>query len=95
MKKEIDILRIQDGDRSTFRDRIVIEFPLTIILNDEQLVTLLCSPTDLDSLALGFLSSEGFIKQKEDVKRLHLDETRGIIRIRKPKTASIRPINSS
>jgi FdhD protein len=81
MKKEIDILRIQDGDRSTFRDRIVIEFPLTIILNDEQLVTLLCSPTDLDSLALGFLSSEGFIKQKEDVKRLHLDETRGIIRI--------------
>jgi len=61
--------------------RIVIEFPLTIILNGEQLVTLLCSPSDLEALAVGFLLSEGLISQWEDVKDLLLDKTRGIIRV--------------
>jgi FdhD protein len=44
------------------------EFPLTIILNDEELVTLLCSPQYLNYLAIGFLASEGLIDSKDEIK---------------------------
>jgi FdhD protein len=58
------------------------EFPLTIMLNGEQLVTVLCSPGDLEALAVGFLFSEGMIRAKEEITGLTLDEERGIIRMR-------------
>jgi FdhD protein len=58
------------------------EFPLTIILNGEQLVTVLCSPGDLEALAVGFLYSEGMIRTKEEITGLTLDGERGVIRIR-------------
>jgi FdhD protein len=58
------------------------EFPLTIMLNGEQLVTVLCSPSDLEALSVGFLFSEGMIRAKEEVKSLTLDPERGIVRIR-------------
>jgi FdhD protein len=58
------------------------EFPLTIMLNGEQLVTVLCSPNDLEALAVGFLYSEGMIRTKEEITGLSLDCELGIIRIR-------------
>lgn len=57
------------------------EYPLTIFLNDVELVTLLCTPSDLDSLAVGFLFAEGFIRSKEDIKSITVNEHTGIIRI--------------
>ncbi|OHE22483.1 MAG: formate dehydrogenase family accessory protein FdhD, partial [Syntrophobacterales bacterium RBG_19FT_COMBO_59_10] len=70
-------------------ERTAREFPLTIMLNGEQLVTVLCSPGDLEALAVGFLFSEGMIRAKEEITGLTLDDERGIIRIRtaKDKTA--------
>lgn len=58
------------------------EFPLTIMLNGEQLVTVLCSPGELEALAVGFLFSEGFIRTREEVTGLTLDAEGGIVRIR-------------
>jgi formate dehydrogenase assembly factor FdhD len=46
----------KEGKKDT--EGIVIkELPLTIILNNQELVTLLCSPTDLKYLAIGFLAA--------------------------------------
>ena len=45
---------------------MVIEYPLTIILNEKELITLLCSPKDLKYLVVGFLYSEGIIKEKNE-----------------------------
>ncbi|MFZ4437081.1 MAG: formate dehydrogenase accessory sulfurtransferase FdhD [Syntrophales bacterium] len=58
------------------------EFPLTIMLNGEQLVTVLCSPGDLEALAVGFLYSEGMIRAKEEIIGMSLDGELGIVRIR-------------
>ncbi len=58
------------------------EFPLTIMLNGEQLVTVLCSPGNLEALAVGFLYSEGMIRSREEITALTMDEERGIVRIR-------------
>ena len=60
---------------------MVREFPLTILLNNRELVTLLCSPTGLDHLAIGFLSSEGFLKHREEIRKLIVDERRGVVHV--------------
>ncbi|MCL0094130.1 formate dehydrogenase accessory sulfurtransferase FdhD, partial [Dehalococcoidia bacterium] len=73
--------RITEQDGTEMEDVVVREFPLTIILNNQELVTLLCSPTNLKYLALGFLASEGFIRAREEVKSILLDDRRGVARV--------------
>ncbi|MCL0039125.1 formate dehydrogenase accessory sulfurtransferase FdhD [Dehalococcoidia bacterium] len=77
----VSILRITEQDGTEMEDVVVREFPLTIILNNQELVTLLCSPTNLKYLALGFLASEGFIRAREEVKSILLDDQRGVVRV--------------
>lgn len=79
--EQVRIQRITDRERAETEDTVVREFPLTIVLNNQELVTLLCSPEKLKDLALGFLASEGLIKSKADVKSLLLDDRRGVVRI--------------
>jgi FdhD protein len=84
MEKETEkfpILRITDKGSSQDEDTVVREFPLTITLNDRELVTLLCSPTGLDYLAIGFLLSEGFLKSRDEINKLIVDDRRGVVRV--------------
>jgi FdhD protein len=84
VEKEVErfpVLRITEGGRSQSKDTIVKEFPLTIILNYQELVTLLCLPTDLKYLAVGFLASEGFLNSKDEIKKIMVDEPRGVVRV--------------
>lgn len=75
------ILRVSQQGRSQSSDKVVTELPLTIILNNQELVTLLCSPTDLEYLAIGFLFAEGLLKCKDEIKKLMVDDQRGIVRV--------------
>jgi len=78
---EIPILRLTEGGRNNIEDMVAREFPLTIILNNQELATLLCSPVNLKYLAVGFLSSEGLLKRKGDIKKIIVDERRGVVRV--------------
>lgn len=75
------ILRITEAEQSAKDEVVVREFPLTIIFNDQELVTMLCSPSKLKYLTLGFLASEGLIKNREEVNKVLLDEKRGVARV--------------
>ena len=79
---KVPIIRINDEGTSKVEDRVVEEFSLAIVLNDHELVRLLCSPENLDFLAVGFLFSEGLIKTREDIKEINLEEEKGIIRMK-------------
>lgn len=77
--RRVAIVRIDEGRRKNVGDIVVKEFPLTIVFNGQQLVTLLCSPDKLDYLAAGFLFSEGLIRSRKDIKNLDVDEKRGVV----------------
>jgi len=81
MIEKFPILRVTEQGRSDEEDIITAEFALTIILNNQELVTLLCSPTDLKYLAIGFLSSEGLLKSKDEIKKIVVDDQRGVVRV--------------
>ena len=79
--EQVPIFRLTEEGKSRADDVVVTEFPLTIVLNNQELVTLLCSPKNLDYLAVGFLSFEGLLKSKEDIKKITVDERRGVVRV--------------
>ncbi len=67
-----------NGDQSIeIDDEIAAEFPLTIRLDGEEFATIVCSPSDLTDLVVGFLASEGVIRKIDDIKKLSLDGERG------------------
>ena len=59
-------------------DVIIIEFPLTVFVNDKELATLLCTPEDMDLLVLGYLRSEHLIETKADIDGLVIDDDKGL-----------------
>ena len=61
--------------------KVAREVPLTILLNDQELVTLLCSPGNEQYLAVGFLASEGYIQSAEELKHVLTDTAGGIVRV--------------
>ena len=84
MENEIErfpIMRLTKEGRSSIEEEVVREFPVTIILNGQELVTLLCSPKDLRYLAVGFLCSEGLLKSKDEIKKIAVDDQRGVVRL--------------
>jgi len=76
--EKLRVVRIADGVRSDVEDAVVKESPLTIVLDNRELVTMLCSPIDLKYLAIGFLFSEGFLKSKEEIRKVVVDDRKGI-----------------
>ena len=81
MLDKFPILRATRDRIKEMEDIVVKEFHLTIILNDRELVTLLCSPEKLDFLAIGFLFSEGLINSKRDIKEIDLDAEENLVRV--------------
>jgi FdhD protein len=60
-----------------FEDEIVTEFPLTIHLNGEEFATMVCTPTDMQDLVIGFLGSEGIIRTFSEIESMSIDKDRG------------------
>jgi len=54
------------------RGVVPVEELITIHVNGQPLVNLLCTPTHLDELALGFLFNEGIIKELDEVATIGL-----------------------
>ena len=52
---------------------IVNELKLKLLLNGTDLVSLMCLPEKLEELAAGFLFSEGFIKEKQDIDSIKVN----------------------
>lgn len=75
MIKEFEVLKCtRDEDLETL-DKVVVETPLTIIVNNNEYITIMCTPVKMEELAVGFLFSEGLIKSKEDIISLELESS--------------------
>ena len=75
------VLQYTDDSKNRIEKTVAREFLLTIFLNMQELVTIMCSPKDLKYLAAGFLVSEGLINRKEEITRIEVDELAGIVQV--------------
>lgn len=75
---KLDVLRIERTARKTIKDAVSEEVPLTLYINGEELLTLLCSPDNLKELSAGFLYSSGLIKSIKEIKNIAIDDQRWV-----------------
>ena len=80
--KKVNALRITAEGKQEVQEAVTTEFSLNIILNGQEIVTLLCSPRDLEWLAVGYLLSEGLIQQKSDILNITTDEHKGAVSVK-------------
>ncbi len=73
------ILKAQGLVVQSTEDTIVREIPLTIYYNKEEIVTVLCSPSQVEELSLGFLLTEGFIRQQKELFSLQYEPEKNLI----------------
>jgi len=84
----VDICRVRDASAAEIvADRVIVEEPLTIMVDRVGSFTVMCTPSDIEALAVGFVYSEGMIRSAEDVTAVftkdHLPNVIGI-EIREP-----------
>jgi FdhD protein len=71
----VDIFRVRGTARpERVADRVIVEEPVTIMVDRVGSFTVMCTPSDLEALAVGFLYSEGMIRSADDVLAIHAKE---------------------
>lgn len=73
LKKTTPMLRFEEGHWEAYQDEVVSEYTLHLHVNSVSWAKLLCSPSSLKELVVGFLYSERLIDSPEDLSELILD----------------------
>jgi len=68
--KKVNILRINNELKEDTWDSIIEEIPLDIFVNHEFYAALMCTPIEVNELAVGFLFSEGLISSMSSIKSI-------------------------
>jgi FdhD protein len=81
-------LRIKDGRVQEVRAEVVREQPLTVYVDGERFLTLLCSPMHLEALVVGYLWMEKVIESLDDVRAVDVSpvDGRAEVRLARPVT---------
>ena len=70
----VSYISISAGSVLPVAGEIVNESLVCISVNGQEVATFMCSPTDLDQLALGFLFNEQFISSLSEVRSIHVSK---------------------
>lgn len=72
--KKVVIERL-DGDTAVIEEDVTIqESRMSVFLNGEKAISMMCIPVDQDAHALGFLMGEGVISDVSDVDKIEISE---------------------
>jgi FdhD protein len=68
---------VKGGRVEEVKGEVVREQPLTVHVNGERFVTLLCSPFQLEALVVGYLWMEKVVEELAEIRRLDISEVDG------------------
>lgn len=77
MTEKVSYLFLSANEIRPAEKPVVRETAWTIYVNGQELVTILCTPSKMSFLVLGFLASEGMIQSLDDVAILRVCEDEG------------------
>jgi len=76
------IFRVVHGQRQAAERNVVEEYPLRLRVNGRELVTLVCSPHQLNFLLAGFFRLQGFIDSLDDILSMGVCDDYGLAEMR-------------
>jgi FdhD protein len=68
LSEQFEYTRFESGDWQPRTGHVVSEALVRLHVNGQELATMMCSPHELDVLALGFLANEDIIDRRADVR---------------------------
>ncbi|MEO4053130.1 formate dehydrogenase accessory sulfurtransferase FdhD [Solibacillus sp. CAU 1738] len=83
-----EILRIENQQMKKVDDLIVTEYAVTLKINQQEFVTMVCTPEYVEDMVIGYLASERVIRSYEDIDDIWYQEKEGFVHI---KTKRINP----
>jgi FdhD protein len=63
----IQYVQVENGERRQQTGQVIRETPVSLTINGETWLTFMCTPVDLESLAVGFLFNEGLVKSMREI----------------------------
>ena len=82
MESELKKIKFQQFRSSNFKDvdgDLIVEKPIVLYVNGELWLTFMCTPNQLEPLAVGFLFNEGAIDSLDQVADIHICDSGDII----------------
>ncbi|WP_203362602.1 formate dehydrogenase accessory sulfurtransferase FdhD [Bacillus sp. REN10] len=83
-----EIIRVENGKATAVEDVIVTEYPVTVKINQEEFVTMVCTPEHIEDMVIGYLASENIIRKFEDIEDIWVQEKDGFVHV---KTKKVNP----
>jgi FdhD protein len=82
--RSVEIYKYMDFEKHMTVDEIIVEYELLLIVNGHELIKFICTPWDLEELAIGYLHSENIVKDYDSISGIsfeEIDENRGRISV--------------
>ena len=80
-----NVLRYSNGKLQQKEDNVAIEHPVTIIINDKEFMTIVCTPEYIEDMVIGFLASERVIGKYNEIKEIRVQKELGYVHIKTDK----------
>ncbi len=80
-KVETPVLKVIGNNIEGVIDEVASELPIRLVLNNEPFVTLLCTPAEIRELTVGFLLSEGLLRDYAAIKKIEVNEREAMVLI--------------
>lgn len=81
VSQAVTLARVENGRRQLVDGAVVRESQVRVHVNGRELVSLMCTPLDLDLLVLGFLRSEEIIRELADVRLIKVCPSRTCVEV--------------
>lgn len=69
------VYQVENGKTQPAEAQIISEAPVSLTVNGEAWLTFMCTPLDLEALAVGFLFNEGLIQSREEIADVRVCST--------------------
>jgi FdhD protein len=73
-QKSIHYERYEFNKWVPFDAETIVETPVSLTINGEAWITFMCTPVDLEAMAIGFLYNEGIIEKKHEIADVRVCE---------------------
>ena len=82
------IIRVRGATHEDALDAVVTEHAVTVKINQQEFVTMVCTPEYVEDMVIGYLASERIIRSYDDIDRLWYQEKEGVVHV---ETAKLNP----
>lgn len=83
-----EVIRVEDKQIEEIEDLVVTEYAVTVKINQQEFVTMVCTPEYVEDMIIGYLASERIIRSVEDIEDIWYQEKEGYVHV---KTKDVNP----